>query len=90
MSSPVAAMTTSQLCQAGLLQGGQLAGVGVHPLGLLDGLGLDLGELALDEHHLVPVLDQLLGDGAADGAGPGDGDPHRLSPPAAARAAARP
>ena len=66
--------------QARLLQRGELAGVGVHPLGRLDGLGLDVAELALDEHHLVLALHQLDGDGAADRPGPRDRDAHRRHP----------
>ena len=40
-----------------------------------------LGSL-VDEQHLVTVLEQLAGDGPADAARSGDGDPHQCSLPA--------
>jgi hypothetical protein len=65
--------------QPRLLERGELAGVGVHPLRLGHGLGLDVGEVALDEHHLVVGLDELGGDRAADRPGPGHGHTHAYS-----------
>jgi hypothetical protein len=66
--------------QAGLLQGGELTGVGVDPLGAFHRLGLDVGELPLDEHDLVLALHQLQRDGAADGPGSCDRDAHLTQP----------
>src|SRR4029450_8090071 len=65
----------------GLLEAADLAGVGEHPLGLGDAFRAQLTRLALDQHDLVPVADQLLCDRPADVAGPGDGDPHGQCPP---------
>ena len=39
-------------------------------------VGLDRVRIAIDQQDLVPVLDQLAGDGPADVAGSGDGDAH--------------
>ena len=65
----------------GLLEARHLAGVGQDPLGGRDPLGAEHVGLALDQHHLVAVADQLLGDGAANIAGSGDRDPHLSDPP---------
>ena len=79
LSSPVEAMTTSQRCKAGLVEGRQLAGVGEQPFGVRHAVGLDRPWVLVDEQHLVAVLEQLGGDRATDGAGSGDRDAHQCS-----------
>src|SRR6266545_7392572 len=65
--------------QRGLLQRGQLAGVGQQPLGPRHRLGLDGARVLVDQQHLVAVLQQFGGDRATDVAGTGDGYPHHSS-----------
>src|SRR6516164_6447656 len=73
-----------QLC---VVEGADLAGVGEQPFGPWHGVQLDLLRLIVDQQHLVPVLEELAGDGTADGAGAGDRDPHQCPPPRVAKAA---
>ena len=68
--------------EVGLGERVHLAGVGEQPLGLRDGVGADGVGVLLDEEHLVPVRDELAGDGPADIAGADDGDAHGSSPQA--------
>src|SRR5262249_38516939 len=49
----------------------------------------DLGRVLVDEQYLVPVVDQLAGDGAADRPGPGDSDLHECAPSGARPATSR-
>ena len=64
---------------------GRRPGIGVarrHHPGIAIG-GLAGGLLtAVDDRHLVPVAQQLVGGGDADHAGTQDGDAHQASPPA--------
>ena len=89
MSSPVAAMATSQVSMPGLLQRGQLAGVGQQPLGLAAALSdlIARGSLSISRTS-CPFSTSSRGDRPADVAGPGDGDPH-LSLPSEHRAVIR-
>ena len=80
LSSPVAATTTSQLARSASCRLASSQAVGEDPLGGGHPLGPQRRRLALDEQHLVAVLDQLLGDRAADVAGARDGDPHGHCP----------
>jgi hypothetical protein len=63
--------------QLRLVEGGDLAGVGEQPGGAGDAVGVDRARLLVDEQEVVAVLDQLEGDGPADGSGSGDGDAHQ-------------
>ena len=64
------------LGQAGLVQGGDLAGVGEQPRRLGDAPGLDVVGVLVHEQHRVTVVQQLAGDGAPDAAGSGDDNTH--------------
>src|SRR5262249_48482931 len=66
--------------QVGLLEAGQLAGVGEHPFGVRHPRRHELARIALDQHDLVAIVDQLLGDGAATVARAGDRDLHHCAP----------
>src|SRR5690606_32504715 len=67
------------LLDPGLLQRGHLTRVAEHPVRLLDRLRFELTRLPLDEHDLVPAVDELRGDGPAHRARARDRDPHQLS-----------
>src|SRR5690606_16685885 len=74
--------------QRRVVQRGDLARVGEQPLRPRDHLHLDgLGAL-VDQEHLVPVLQQFLGDGAAHRARSRDRDPHQASSSSGAATAA--
>ncbi|AYN31875.1 hypothetical protein DUI70_1372 [Streptomyces albus] len=63
--------------QRGLVEGGDLAGVGEQPLRLRYALDRDRGRRLVDEQDLVAVLQQLARDGTAHRPGSGNGDPHQ-------------
>src|SRR5690606_26723050 len=65
--------------QARLVQRRYLARVGEQPLRPRHAVDLDGLRVAVDEQHLVAVLQELGGDGAADRPRSGDGDPHQSS-----------
>ena len=88
LSSPVAATHDVGLLEPGLLEGGELAGVGEQPRRLGHAGGLDVVGVLVDEQHLVAVAEQLTGDGAADASGSGDDDAHGVSSPVAGQWAA--
>src|SRR5271166_5861687 len=72
LSSPVAAITTSHVC---LLQRGQLASVGVEPVGSGNRVGFEVAAFAFDQQDLVPGIQQLLRYRPPDLARAGDRDP---------------
>src|SRR5439155_22442469 len=74
--------------QLRLLQARHLTGVGEYPLGPRHPLRAQPVGGPLDEHHLVAVLDELLGHGAPDVARAGDGNPHAQCTPSGGAAAA--
>ena len=51
--------------------------IGEQPFGPLHALDRDRLGVTVDEQHLVPVLQQFAGDGAADRPGPSYRDPHQ-------------
>jgi hypothetical protein len=63
--------------QRGLVQRGDLAGVGKQPLRHGDALDRDRGRRLVDEQDLVAVLQQFARDRAAHRTGSGNGDPHQ-------------
>lgn len=63
--------------ERGLVQRGDLAGVGEQPLGARHPLHRDRARRLVDQQDLVAVLQQLTGDGPAHGPRPRNGDPHR-------------
>ena len=79
LSSPVAAITTSQSSsRASSSEDSSQESASSHSAsGTRSGL-IERGVL-VDEQHLVAVADQLAGDRAADGSGSGDGDAHQSS-----------
>src|SRR6185437_9088619 len=66
--------------QAGLVQRGDLGGVGEQPLGPRQAVHLDGPRVLVYEQYLVPVVEQFTRDGTANRASACDGDPHHCAP----------
>src|SRR5262249_43314392 len=66
--------------QRGLVQRGDLTRVREEPLGPGHGVNRDRPGVLVDEQDLVPVIQQLTGDRAADRAGARNRDPHQPDP----------
>ena len=65
-----------ELLQMDRLEQGQLTRVAEAPVRGGDGVDVDVVGIAFEQRDVVPVLDELPGDGAADGTRTGDRDLH--------------